>query len=119
MVGLLSPSPFYPLAAFLLLEMQPSESLIPSLCLAAFSTAYSHDVGICDIIDFYASLINFNFSGISPSRTFGFVAPGVLAPSGTRDNTQGSTFMNFLLQIGLSAEVRKFIVVVFTLLNFL
>lgn len=70
------------------------------------------------VIDLDASLTNFNFSGILPSRTLGFVATDVLASSGNGDKAQRSTFMKFLLQIGVSAEVRKFTVMVFTLLNF-
>lgn len=64
------------------------------------------------------SLTNFNFSGILASGTLVFVATGVLVSSGNGDKAQGSAFVTFLLQIRVSAEVRKFTVMVFTLLNF-
>ena len=70
------------------------------------------------VIDLDASLTNFDFSGILASRTLGFVATGVPSSSSNGDEAQGSAFMNFLLQIEASAEVRKFTVMVFTLLNF-
>lgn len=110
LVGLVSPSPFYPLV-HLFLEKCPSPgSLVSFLCSAAFPTAHpaahSHHVGICGRF------------GCIPHL---FPLQGVLVSLGSGDWVQGSelqTLMNFLLQTRASAETRIFTVMVFTHLNF-